>query len=89
MCVGALLESDVEALVYAVANDQDGAAGHDRPARPAPCPAAPDQGRQRHPPGRGRALFEPLPLAERRASPPDGRSTAGLVSSPAERCPSG
>ena len=27
MCVGALLESDVEALVYAVANDRDGAAG--------------------------------------------------------------
>jgi len=27
MCVGALLESDVEALVFAVANSQDGAAG--------------------------------------------------------------
>ncbi|MEX2183060.1 MAG: nucleoside deaminase [Chloroflexota bacterium] len=27
MCVGALLESDVEALVYAVPNDLDGAAG--------------------------------------------------------------
>lgn len=27
MCVGALLESDVEALVYAVPNTQDGAAG--------------------------------------------------------------
>jgi tRNA(adenine34) deaminase len=27
MCIGALLESDVEALVYGVANDQDGAAG--------------------------------------------------------------
>jgi tRNA(adenine34) deaminase len=27
MCVGALLESDVEALVYAVANRHDGAAG--------------------------------------------------------------
>ncbi|CAN5618269.1 tRNA adenosine(34) deaminase TadA [soil metagenome] len=27
MCVGALLESDVEALVYAVPNDVDGAAG--------------------------------------------------------------
>ena len=27
MCVGALLESDVEALVYAVANTRDGAAG--------------------------------------------------------------
>ena len=27
MCVGALLESDVEALVYAVPNDHDGAAG--------------------------------------------------------------
>jgi tRNA(adenine34) deaminase len=27
MCVGALLESDVEALVYAVPNDRDGAAG--------------------------------------------------------------
>jgi tRNA(adenine34) deaminase len=27
MCVGALLESDVEAIVYAVANDVDGAAG--------------------------------------------------------------
>lgn len=27
MCVGALLESDVEALVYALANDRDGAAG--------------------------------------------------------------
>ena len=27
MCVGALLESDVEALVYAVPNERDGAAG--------------------------------------------------------------
>jgi tRNA(adenine34) deaminase len=27
MCVGALLESDVEALVYALQNDDDGAAG--------------------------------------------------------------
>jgi tRNA(adenine34) deaminase len=27
MCVGALLQSDVEALVYAVPNDRDGAAG--------------------------------------------------------------
>lgn len=27
MCVGALLQSDVEALVYAVPNDEDGAAG--------------------------------------------------------------
>jgi tRNA(adenine34) deaminase len=27
MCVGALLESDVEALVYALANNHDGAAG--------------------------------------------------------------
>src|SRR3954470_287387 len=27
MCVGALLESDVEALVYAVPNEHDGAAG--------------------------------------------------------------
>ena len=27
MCVGALLESDVEALVYALSNDRDGAAG--------------------------------------------------------------
>ncbi len=27
MCVGALLESDVEALVFALANDRDGAAG--------------------------------------------------------------
>jgi tRNA(adenine34) deaminase len=27
MCVGALLESDVEAIVYAVANEHDGAAG--------------------------------------------------------------
>jgi len=27
MCVGALLESDVEALVYALANSRDGAAG--------------------------------------------------------------
>jgi tRNA(adenine34) deaminase len=27
MCVGALLESDVEALVYALPNDRDGAAG--------------------------------------------------------------
>ena len=27
MCVGALLESDVEALVFAVANSRDGAAG--------------------------------------------------------------
>ena len=35
MCVGALLESDVEALVFAVPNRADGAAGIGPPARPA------------------------------------------------------
>ena len=50
MCVGALLESDVEALVYAVA-ERARRRGRDRPpAGPARQPAASDQGRQRHPP---------------------------------------
>ena len=91
MCVGALLESDVEALVYAVANDQDGAAGTDRPARPAPRAAAPDQGRERHPTRRGARPVRAASrsLIDRRGVGRNGRSTAGLVSSPAERCPSG
>ena len=54
MCVGALLASDVEALVYAVVGHARGR-GRDRdPAGPAPASAAPDQGRQRDPPRRGR-----------------------------------
>ena len=73
MCVGALLESDVEALVYALANDRNGAAGtviqlaqHDRSA-------APDQGRERHPSRRGpRALRHCVRRARRLTRPPDG-----------------
>ena len=54
MCVGALLESDVEALVYAVPNDADGAAGTVIQLAQHPDAAAPPPGRQRHPPRRGR-----------------------------------
>ena len=57
MCVGALLESDVEALVFAVANAHDGAAGYGHPACTARSASASDQGRQRHPPGRGRSAL--------------------------------
>src|SRR6478736_4200212 len=61
MCVGALLESDVEALVYAVANDYDGAAG--TVVQLAQHPALPRRikvvsGIRRD---EARALFEPLP----------------------------
>ena len=56
MCVGALLESDVEALVYAVANDQDGAAGTIVQLAQHPGAAASDQGGQRDPPRRSTRL---------------------------------
>ena len=61
MCVGALLESDVEALVYAVANDHDGAAG--TVVQLAQHPSLPRRikivsGIRRD---EARALFEPLP----------------------------
>ena len=57
MCVGALLESDVEALVFAVANAHDGAAGSVDPAGTAPIASASDQGRQRYPPRRSRSAL--------------------------------
>ena len=50
MCVGALLESDVEALVFAVAEHPRWRSRIGHPAGPASIPAAPDQDRQRHPP---------------------------------------
>ena len=56
MCVGALLESDVEALVFAVPNR---ATAPPAPSSSSPStrPSAPDQDRQRHPPRRGRGAF--------------------------------
>ncbi len=83
MCVGALLESDVEALVFAVANSRDGAAG--TVIQLAQHPALPRRikivsGIRRD---EAEALFAPL---ARRLIAAIG---AGLVSSPAERCPSG
>ena len=53
MCVGALLESDVEALVYALPNDVDGAAGTVIQLAQHAVAAAPHQGRERHPARRG------------------------------------
>ena len=69
MCVGALLASDVEALVFAVPNHVDGAAGgviqlaqDGRLARRA-------QGRQRHPLRRSRGALRPGgPVEELRAA---------------------
>src|SRR3954469_11573991 len=60
MCVGAMLESDIEAIVFAVANTRDGAAGS--VIQLAPHPALP----RRHKGGsgirrdEGEALFAPL-----------------------------
>ena len=53
MCVGALLESDVEALVFAVPNASDGAAGTVIQLAQHAGAAAADPGRHRHPPRRG------------------------------------
>ena len=83
MCVGALLESDVEALVFAVANTRDGAAGTviqlaQHPALPRRIKVVSGIRRDE-----AEALFAPL---RRRLSGPSGPR---LVSSPAERCPSG
>ena len=54
MCVGALLESDCEALVYALPEHARGRGRHRHPARPARRAATQAQGHQRHPPRRGR-----------------------------------
>ena len=54
MCVGALLGSDVAALVFAVPNPIDGAAGTRPPARPASGARPAAAGRVRDPPRRGR-----------------------------------
>ena len=83
MCVGALLESDVEALVFAVANSRDGAAGTviqlaQHPVLPRRIKVVSGIRRDE-----AEALF--APLADRLT----GRRGPGLVSSPAERCPSG
>ena len=59
MCVGALLACDVEALVFAVSNHVDGAAGGTHAARPG-RPARPQaQGRQRHPLRGSRGALRP------------------------------
>ena len=96
MCVGALLESDGEALVYALPEHADGAAGTviqlaqhaDLPRRLKVVSgirrdeaedlfaAAGDRGRR---PARDR----------RRGGSPGSAGRPPLVSSPAERCPSG
>ena len=60
MCIGALLASDVEALVFAVPNREARRRRHAPPARRPPGPAAPRQGRQRHPPRRGRGALRGL-----------------------------
>ena len=72
MCVGALLASDVEALVYAVAGHarRRGRDGH--PAGPAPGAAATDQGRERHPPRRGRGPVRQACRPPDPAGPPPG-----------------
>ena len=54
MCVGALLESDVAALVYALPNPTEGAAGTVIQLGQHPDLPAADPDRQRHPPRRGR-----------------------------------
>ncbi len=91
MCVGALLESDVEALVFALPNTRDGAAGTVvQLAQHASMPRRLKvvSGIRRD---EAEALFaparrsEPRPRVDRRA----GRPGRPLVSSPAERCPSG
>ena len=88
MCVGALLESDVEALVYALAERRDGAAGTVIQLAQHESPAAPDQGRQRHPPRRGRGAVRRRVRRVRRLTGPARTSAAGgldrrgLVSSP-------
>ena len=91
MCVGALLESDVEALVFALPNTRTA-----RRARSCSSPstsrsAAPDQDRQRHPPRRGRGPLRGVAgrLSGGRYLRARGSAGGGLVSSPAERCPSG
>ena len=82
MCVGALLESDVEALVFAVAERPGRRRRDGHPARPAPRPAPPDQGRQRDPPRRGRG---PVRAARRRAEPASEGGRPGRVWYPLPR----
>ena len=74
MCVGALLESDVEALVFAVPNAVDGAAGHGPPARPEPEPRTADPRRQRHPARGGRGALRRRPRPRRAERSPRFRS---------------
>ena len=89
MCVGALLASDVEALVYAVSELARGAAG--TVIQLAAAPRAP--GRIKVVSGIRRDEAEALFAGRRSLSRPrrrPGRATGHpLVSSPAERCPSG
>ena len=87
MCVGALLESDVEALVYAVRQRRDGAAGTviqlaQHPDLPRRIKVVSGIRRDE-----AEALFAPARRAADRAA--DGLGGPRLVSSPAERCPSG
>src|SRR4051812_48605675 len=75
MCVGALLESDIEALVYAVANSRDGAAGTViQLAQHPPFPRrVKDVSGGR--PGEAEAVFAP-------PAPREGRRGRGWVSPP-------
>ena len=88
MCVGALLESDVEALVFAVANTRDGAAG--TIIQLAQHPALPR--RIKVVSGIRRDEAEALFAAARHGLTEPlrrGSTRRRLVSSAAERCPSG
>ena len=90
MCVGALLESDVEALVYAARQRPLTAP----PARSSSSPSTrPCRGRIKIVSGIRRdeaeRLFAPLADALTAAEAPVGSTGVRLVSSPAERCPSG
>jgi tRNA(adenine34) deaminase len=59
MCVGALLASDIDALVYAAANDRSARPGRSSSSHSTGPPRR-DQDRQRHPTRRGRTALSPV-----------------------------
>ena len=103
MCVGALLEADADCLVYALPGPRLGGGRLRGPAGQQPGPPAPGRPHQRDPPRRGRRAaggcgrsprltLDAAAAGRRRPSPPTGArfpSGAALLSSAAERCPSG
>ena len=87
MCVGALLEARVKALVFAIPDSDSGAAGIGHPARARSADGASALGRLRRPRGGGAPPRDRVRIGLARLWRPPGSAIDSLTDE--ERCPSG